>query len=99
MERDSFPTLTKSTTGWPVLTVDWGHGLSVEVEVCEETDGPGAVVVVRSGVPVSVEVDAPGQSAVPSVTTARGGTPGGGGGGQSMSASSYPHHGSGGGGR
>lgn len=58
MDRSSFPTLTESATGWPVLAVPWdARGRTIEVEVTEENDGAGAVVIVRSPFPVRVVTD------------------------------------------
>ena len=45
MDLDSFPTLTSSSGGWPMLTVQWSSFLSISVEVCPDEDGQPCVVV------------------------------------------------------
>jgi hypothetical protein len=38
MDRDSFPTLLESATGWPLLHVPWGQTGNVTIEVSEDTE-------------------------------------------------------------
>lgn len=56
MDRDSFPTLTESSRGWPELTVRWGQGRSVSVEVFEDDDEGDAAIVYVSAPGIRVGV-------------------------------------------
>jgi hypothetical protein len=48
MDRDSFPTLTSSGTGWPVMNVDLSASSSISIEVYEDHERGGDCVSITT---------------------------------------------------
>jgi hypothetical protein len=59
MDRESFPQLVKSATGWPIMHVPWGTTGHASVEVSEHNDEPSRPVynIVTSAQTVTVLVN------------------------------------------
>jgi hypothetical protein len=58
MDRDCFPELVHSETGWPKMKVPWGTGIrgdTVDVTVCEDDDC-GSLPVIDIVVPGSLRI-------------------------------------------
>lgn len=57
MDREMFPTLERSSHGWPVLVVPMADGGRLEIQVAEDDEQPNRAVVTIGGTGVTYMVD------------------------------------------